>query len=107
MKTKLLLGFAVAALSMVGAKSYDLTFDAPAMVGNVHLPAGHYSIKVDGANVHFKNLDTGKSMDAAGKVVAAGQKFDTTSSTSNDQNGTLNVKEIDLGGTSTKIQFGE
>ena len=107
MKTKLLLGFAVAALSIVGAKSYDLTFDQPAMVGSIHLPAGHYSVKVDGANVHFKNLDTGKTIDATGKVATAGQKFDATSSTSNDQNGTLNVKEIDLGGTTTKIEFSE
>jgi hypothetical protein len=107
MKTKLLLGFAVAALSIAGAKSYDLTFDEPAMIGSAHVPAGHYSVKVDGANLHFKNLDSGKTIDATGKVGTATQKFESTSSTSSDQNGTLNVKEIDLGGTTTKIQFGE
>jgi lipopolysaccharide export system protein LptA len=105
MKTKLFLGFAVAALSLVSAKSFDLTFDQPAMVGNVQLPAGHYSLKVDASTIHFKNLDSGKTVDATGKVATATQKFDTTSSTSNDANGTLKVKEIDLGGTTTKIQF--
>jgi lipopolysaccharide export system protein LptA len=105
MKTKLFMTFAVAALSIAGAKSYDLTFDQPAMVGNVKLAAGHYSLKVDATTVHFKNLDTGKTIDATGKMGTAAQKFDSTSSTSNADNGTLKVKEIDLGGTTTKIEF--
>jgi lipopolysaccharide export system protein LptA len=105
MKTKLFMTFAVAALSIAGAKSYDLTFDQPAMVGNVKLAAGHYSLKVDASTVHFKNLDTGKTIDATGKLGTAAQKFDSTSSTSNADNGTLKVKEIDLGGTTTKIEF--
>jgi hypothetical protein len=105
MKTKLFIAFAVAALSVAGAKSYDITFDQPAMVGNVKLAAGHYSVKVDASMVHFKNLDTGKTADVAGKFGTAPQKFESTSSTSNAENGTLNVKEIDLGGTNTKIEF--
>ena len=105
MKTKLFMTFAVAALSIAGAKSYDLTFDQPAMVGNVKLAAGHYSLKVDASTIHFKNLDTGKTIDATGKMGTAAQKFDSTSSTSNADNGTLKVKEIDLGGTTTKIEF--
>jgi hypothetical protein len=105
MKTKLFTAFAIAALSIAGAKSYDITFDRPAMVGSTQLPAGHYSVKVDASTVHFKNLETGKTADATGKLATAGQKFDTTSSTSNDTNGTLKVKEIDLGGTTTKIEF--
>ena len=105
MKTKLFMTFAVAALSIAGAKSYDLTFDQPAMVGNVKLAAGHYSVKVDASTVHFKNLDTGKTVDVNGKLGTASQKFDSTSSTSNAENGTLKVKEIDLGGTTTKIEF--
>jgi hypothetical protein len=105
MKTKLFVTFAVAALSIAGAKSYDLTFDQPAVVGNVKLAAGHYSIKVDASTVHFKNLDTGKTIDAPGKLGTAAQKFESTSSTSNSDNGTLKVKEIDLGGTTTKIEF--
>ena len=105
MKTKLFIAFAVAALSVAGAKSYDITFDQPAMVGNVKLAAGHYSVKVDASTVHFKNLDTGKTVDVAGKLGTASQKFESTSSTSNAENGTLKVKEIDLGGTTTKIEF--
>jgi len=97
--------FAVAALSIAGAKSYDVTFDQPAMVGNTKLAAGHYSVKVDATTVHFKNLDTGKTVDVTGKLGTAAQKFDSTSSTSNAENGTLKVKEIDLGGTTTKIEF--
>ena len=105
MKTKLFTVFAVAALSVAGAKSYDLTFDQPALVGSVQIPAGHYSLKVDASTIHFKNLDTGKTIDATGKTGTASSKFDSTSSTSNAQNGTLKVKEIDLGGTTTKIEF--
>jgi hypothetical protein len=105
MKTKLFMTFAIAALSIAGAKSYDITFDRPAQVGSTQLPAGHYSLKVDASTLHFKNLDSGKTIDATGKVASASQKFDNTSSTSNDSNGTLKVKEIDLGGTTTKIEF--
>ena len=105
MKTKLFTAFAIAALSIAGAKSYDITFDQPAMVGNLRLPAGHYSVKVDATTVHFKNLDTGKTIDATGKLGTAAQKYDSTSSISNAENGTLKVKEIDLGGTTTKIEF--
>jgi hypothetical protein len=105
MKTKWFTLFAFAALSVAGAKSYDITFDQPAKVGNVQLPAGHYSVKVDSNMIHFKNLDTGKTTDVAGKLGTAAQKFDSTSSTSNAENGTLKVKEIDLGGTTTKIEF--
>jgi len=105
MKTKLFTIFALATLSVFGAKSYDLTFDQPATVGNVKLAAGHYSVKVDATTVHFKNLDTGKTVDVTGKLGTANQKFDSTSSTSNADNGTLMVKEIDLGGTNTKIEF--
>jgi hypothetical protein len=105
MKTKLFVTFAIAALSVLGAKSYDISFDRPAQVGSLQLPAGHYSVKVDSSTVHFKNLETGKVADATGKLSTASQKFDTTSSTSNDSNGTLKVKEIDLGGTTTKIEF--
>jgi hypothetical protein len=107
MKTKLFVVFAVAAMSLAGAKlkSYDLTFDQPAMVGNVKLPAGHYSVKVDATTIHFKNLDTGKIADVNGKLGTVPQKFESTGSVSNEQNGTLNVKEIDLGGTTTKIEF--
>ena len=106
MKTKWLVTFAVAALGVASAaKSYDITFDRPAQVGSVTLPAGHYSVKVDSSTVHFKNLDTGKVADATGKMTTASQKFETTSSTSNDTNGTLKVKEIVLGGTTTKVEF--
>jgi hypothetical protein len=109
MKTKWFMLFAVAALSIAsaknGVKSYELSFDQPAKVGNVQLAAGHYSMKVDASTVHFKNLETGKTADVTGKVSAATSKFDSTSSVSNSDKGTLNVKEIDLGGTTTKIEF--
>jgi hypothetical protein len=105
MKTKwfAILGFA--AVSVLGAKSYDITFDQPAKVGNVSLAAGHYSVKVDGNMIHFKNMETGKTADVAGKMGTAAQKYDTTSSTSNAENGVLKVKEIALGGTTTKVEF--
>ena len=105
MKTKWFAIFAFAAVSVMSAKSYDITFDQPAKVGNVSLPAGHYSVKVDGNMLHFKNLDTGKTIEATGKLGTAAQKFDSTSSTSNAENGVLKVKEIDLGGTTTKVEF--
>lgn len=108
MRTKWLITFAVAAVSVASAarmKSYEITFDRPAMVGNVQLPAGQYSMKVDATTIHFKNLETGKTADATGKVATATEKFDGTGSVSENSNGSLKVKEIDLGGTTTKIQF--
>lgn len=108
MKTKWLLTFTIAAVGVAGAaktKSYEITFDRPAQVGSVQLPAGHYTIKVEDATVHFKNLDTGKVADATGKVATGTEKFDGTGSVSESTDKLLKVKEIDLGGTTTKIQF--
>jgi hypothetical protein len=108
MKTKWLLTFAIAAVGVAGAakmKSYEITFDRPAVIGSVQLPAGQYSMKVDATTIHFKNIETGKTADATGKLATATEKFDGTGSISENSNGSLKVKEIDLGGTTTKIQF--
>jgi hypothetical protein len=105
LKTTLFFAIALAALSVAGAKSYELSFDQPAMAGSVEVPRGHYSVSVDASTVRFKDLGTGKSISAPAKVEKVEKKFDATSTTLSGQNGKQLIKEIDLGGTTTKLEF--
>ena len=65
MTTKSLLFIGTLALaSIASAKSYDIVLSAPAKAGAVQLSAGEYSLKVQGSNAVFTNVDTGKSFTA-------------------------------------------
>ena len=48
---------AVASLSVVSAKSYEITLNTPTAAGQTELRAGHYPVKVNGAYAEFLNID--------------------------------------------------
>jgi len=105
-KTLLLIG-TLALASIASAKSYDIILSTPAKAGGVQLAAGEYSLKVQGANAVFTNVETGKSFTAAVKTEDAGKKFATTSVDCNTKNGASQITSIELGGSSTKLELGE
>jgi hypothetical protein len=108
MNAKSLLVIGTLALAgIASAKSYDIILSAPAKAGNVQLAAGEYSLKVQGANAIFTNVETGKRFTAAVKLQDAGKKFSTTAVDSNNQNGTDQITTIELGGSSTMLELGE
>jgi len=44
-------------LPIASAKSYDIAFTGPTMVGNAQLPTGEYRLKVEGSNAVITNVD--------------------------------------------------
>jgi hypothetical protein len=100
-----LLMFAVLGLSVAGAKSFDITLESAAKVGNVELKAGKYSLAVmDDSKVRFTNSN-GQAIEANAKVSTTEKKYQNTQIDMKQVNGSAQVNEIDLGGTKTKIQF--
>ena len=94
-------------LGIASAKSYDFILDSNTQVGNLDLKPGHYKVKLDGSNADFMNSDNNKSFTAPVKVQDATTKFHHTEILTDRQNGTEHLQEIDLGGSKTKLEFGQ
>lgn len=108
MTTKSLLFIGTLALAgIASAKSYDIVLSGPAKAGTVQLNAGEYSLKLQGSNAVFTNVDTGKSFTAPVKVQTGSKKFENTAVDTEKQNGQDEIKSIELGGSSTQLQLGE
>ena len=108
MTTKSLLLIGTLALAgIASAKSYDIVLSSPAKAGSVQLAAGEYSLKVQGSNAVFTNVDTGKTFTTAVKSEDAGRKFNATAVDTNSKNGSDEITAIELGGSSTKLEMGE
>ena len=102
---KLILLFAVAGLSVAGAKSYDVTFGSPAVLGAVQVPAGQYQLKFEGSKVTLVNASNGKRLEADATVQEMPSKFAETIISSKHVDGKDLVDEIQIGGTKTALDF--
>lgn len=108
MKKSLILTGAVALFSIIAsAKSYDIALSDPVYAGNVQLKAGEYSMKVKGNTAVFTSQDTYKTFTAPVKIEQAPSKFDQTAVDTSKQDGTDHIRRIQLGGSSTQLDFGE
>jgi hypothetical protein len=106
MKSFVLAGvLAISTLTIASAKTYELTLSSPAKAGNVQLKAGQYRLKVDGANATFIGVENGKSTTAPIKVVTTDKKFETTTVDASKEGNMEVIKDIELGGSKTKIEF--
>jgi hypothetical protein len=101
-----LVAFTVLGLSVAGAKSFDVTLPQAAKAGSVDLKSGKYSVVVDGSKVRFTDSATGKTTEAEATVASSDKKFQVTQVDTIQANGQNTIREIDLGGTTTKLQFG-
>jgi len=106
MKNLFLAGvLSLASLTIVSAKSYEIVLSAPTKVGAVQLKAGQYTLKVQGSNAVFTDVDTSKTYTTPVKVENGNTKYDETKIQSSKQGDTDLVQEIDLGGSKTKLGF--
>lgn len=108
MKTKLFLAAGVVALSTLSfasAKTYEITLSSPSKAGSLQLKAGQYKLKVDGTNATFIGVDNAKSATTTVKVVPTDKKFETTVVDADKDGGTAVIKDIELGGSKTKLEF--
>jgi hypothetical protein len=105
MKKSLVLGVLfVSSLCFAGQKSYDVVFSAPTTVGGVKLAAGEYKVKVDGANAVFTDSRS-KSVSTAVKVENGTKKFAFTAVDATKEGDVDKVNAIELGGSTTKLEF--
>ncbi len=107
MKKSLVLGvvLSLSSLCFAGQKSYDVIFSAPATVGSVKLAAGEYKVKVDGANAVFTDSKSFKSVTAPVKVETGTKKFQFTAVDATKDSGVDKINAIELGGSTTKLEF--
>jgi hypothetical protein len=96
---------AVFTLSMAFAKTYDVSFSSTTKVGSLQLKAGDYHLKVDGNKATFIDANNAKAVTTEVKVENGDKKFDQTMVNSTTEGGTNVVKDIELGGSKTKIDF--
>lgn len=107
-KSLLLTGaLAVATLSIATAKSYDIVIGNPTTVANVALKPGEYRLKLEGSNAIFTDVDNGKQYSAPFKSGNAARKFDVTAVDAQKKADTDRIQSIELGGTSTILQFSD
>ena len=106
MKKSLVLGIvlSLSSICFAGQKSYDVIFSAPAKVSGVKLPAGEYKVKVDGANAIFTDSKS-KTVSAPVKVETGSKKFAYTSVDASKNGDVDTVNAIELGGSTTRLEF--
>jgi len=107
---KLLLTSALALsfLSLASAaKVYEIVLSSPTKVGNVQLKAGSYHLRIDGGNAVFTEEETSKKFTAPVKVENTDQRFDQTVVNTSVTDGAAKVKDIQLGGSKTRLSFDE
>ncbi len=102
---KLMLGVCVFSLGIAtAAETYHVRIVDPTWVGQNELKPGDYQVKVEGEKVTFK---MGKTVvEVPGKVEANGSKYSETQMDIMTENGQAKLKELDLGGTKSKVILG-
>ena len=107
-KSLLIVGaLGLASLGIASAKSYDFTLSAPAMAGNQELKPGAYKVKVEGSQAVFTDVQTSKTWTATVKIENGAQKFGETVVETTQQSDMAHIDAIDLGGSNTKLEFGQ
>ena len=104
-KALVVAALAIASLAVVSAKTYDIILSGPAKAGSVQLKPGQYTLKVNGSNAIFTDVNSSKSYTTPVKVETTDKKFDDTRVQSTKDGDTDKIEEIDLGGSKTKLGF--
>ena len=101
---KLMIGACVFSLGIAAAaSSFHVRIADPTWVGTTQLKPGEYEVRVDGDKVTFKQ---GKNVVAVtAKVETSAAKFPDTQMDVKTENGQAKLKELDLGGTKSKIML--
>jgi hypothetical protein len=91
------------AVSFATAKTYTVKLHQPSMVEGKELKPGNYKVELNDAKVMITN---GKeTVETAVKTEEGDVRFSSTSVRYTDDNGKMKIREIRLGGTSTKLVF--
>jgi hypothetical protein len=105
MNKKFLVALSAAMLSAFAGESYRITLFQPSVVNGTTLKPGDYKVEVSGGKATIK---AGKNtVEADVRLETADQKFSSTSVRYASGDGQYKVQEIRVGGTNTRIVFGE
>jgi hypothetical protein len=100
---KIVLGFATVALAVASAATYRVNIYQPSVLNGKELKPGQYKLEVDGNKATLKSKDTEVTADV--KVETTEAKISSSSIRFTNTDGTYKIKEIRLGGTTTKLVF--
>jgi outer membrane lipoprotein-sorting protein len=105
-RTLLLTGaLAILTLSVASAKTYDILLSSPTKAGTLQLKPGEYKMSVNGTKVIFTDVNTTKTFKTDVKVENSDAKFDDTKINTLKDGSSSVIKDIELGGSKTKIDF--
>jgi len=94
----------LAIVSVASAATYHVTINQPSVIKGNEMKAGDYQLNLkDNAVVLMKGRKT--AVEIPVKVENVDKKFTSTSIVYSQENGKTSVKEIQLGGTKTKLLF--
>jgi hypothetical protein len=105
-RSLLLLGvLAMSILPIASAKSYTIAFTGLTVVGSTQLPAGEYTLKVEGSNAVISSVDNDKSVTVPVKIENADKKYGFTAVETTQKGDARQITDIQLGGSKTKLEF--
>jgi hypothetical protein len=104
--SKTLLAACVFSLGIATAASnYHIRIADPTWVGGTELKPGEYDVRVEGDKLTFKQ---GKNVvTVPAKIETNGSKFRETQLDVRTENGQAKLKEVDLGGTTSKVMLSD
>jgi hypothetical protein len=109
MTKRLSLVFAIAALAVASAKTYTINLPQPAVLGDMQLAPGTYSVDVvdQKAVIRSGKAHAAPVGEAPVKVETADNKYTTTTLRFSNADGKMHLQEIHVGGSKTKLVFTE
>lgn len=97
---------AVAGGNVPKVKTYVVTFSSSTKVGSLNLKAGDYRLQIEGNQATFTDVITAKSVTTDVKAVENSEKKFTKTIINTTTEGKADVvKDIELQGSTTKIDF--
>jgi len=96
---------ALSSLSFAAGKTYSIVVSHPAKAGSVQLAPGEYKLKVDGNSAVFTDAHSSKSVTTPVKVETGEKKFNYTAVDTSKDGSAERIDSIELGGSTTKIEF--
>jgi hypothetical protein len=107
-KTLLWIGaLTFSAVAIAGAKTYDFVLSTSVRAGTIQLAPGEYKLKVDGSNAVFTDTESRKSVTVPIKVENNSRKYNSTALDTTKQGDAERLNAIELGGSKTKLEFGQ
>lgn len=98
---------ALSAVAFAGPKTYGVTLHSSMKAGEAQLASGEYKVKIDGADAVFTDAQTGKSFSVPVKVESNEKKYAATAVDSITDGETQQLKAIELGGSTIKLEFAQ